>query len=267
MTIIRPHVIGTIGLSVPSDYFQAIRGSPFLFLPFLSQFFLSSPDWLEYDMASRLGRRALFQLSRSNLRVNAQNVGRRPMSSSTHGAQTSDRPWIIGSALIFGPAAVYLLSPPAKAKAHDAQQHSLPKKVTPPSTHIPATPDVPVTDDEGTEVPATEVQSSVQAAVEEDSPKDAQVAEQQGKGQSSESETAPATNVAPEASNKESTSHEPTVPTGAEPTTAKAEQKESPAGDHPGTLQGEEHRGAADEGEARERSKSGQDPKEAAKEQ
>ncbi|KAH8082023.1 hypothetical protein BXZ70DRAFT_910850 [Cristinia sonorae] len=195
-------------------------------------------------MASRLGRRALAQLARPNLRFNAQNASRRSMSSSAHSTPKSDKPWIIASALVFGPAAVYLLSPPAKAKAHDAHHASLPKHNPTPHTPIPDTP-LPVKDDEGTEVPAKEVEDSAKAAFNDDSPKDAQASEE-GKSEQPEGESTP----------EEPKPEEPAVPEGADPETAETEQKEKPS------AQTEES--PNDLGEARERSKSGQAPKDAA---
>jgi len=182
-----------------------------------------SPPRLCDKMAFRLGRRVLSQFARPSLRTNGQNAGRRSMSSSAHGAETSDKPWIIGSALVFGPAAVYLLSPSSKAKAHNAQQHSLPKTVPTPTTPLP------IKDDEGTEVPAQEVESSVQAAVEEDSPKDAQSSEEkEAKEDSSEGEAAPATDATPEESKPEPASEEP-APAEAEKPAEDA--KDAPAAD------------------------------------
>ncbi|KAF8517505.1 hypothetical protein BU17DRAFT_91632 [Hysterangium stoloniferum] len=60
---------------------------------------------------TRLTGRASGHPFRTQFGVNS--AGRaRGVSSSTHGHSTqSDKPWIIGSALVFGPALIYLLGP------------------------------------------------------------------------------------------------------------------------------------------------------------
>ncbi|KAG5646505.1 hypothetical protein DXG03_003271 [Asterophora parasitica] len=60
----------------------------------------------------------------SSLRTASRPVfragARRMASSSSHAAPKSDKPWVIGSALVFGPAFAYLVSPSARAKSHSA---------------------------------------------------------------------------------------------------------------------------------------------------
>ncbi|KAI0087041.1 hypothetical protein BDY19DRAFT_995461 [Irpex rosettiformis] len=144
-------------------------------------------------MAFRLSRTAFARMATPAARIGGRNAPRRAMSSGSHGSQGSDQAWIIGSALVFGPAALYLLSPSANKKAHKAYQASLPKKrvshpedapvptTPPPQIHTPVEP-VPkaasvVTDDEGTPASSEEVTESINKSIEEDSPKEAIVAE------------------------------------------------------------------------------------------
>ena len=63
--------------------------------------------------------------------------------------------------------AAYLLTPPAKSKAHKTAEHASPKtkEAHPEAAPVPEPEPLPVTDDEGTKVPASEVASSVQTAV------------------------------------------------------------------------------------------------------
>ncbi|CAL1712435.1 unnamed protein product [Somion occarium] len=145
-------------------------------------------------MASSLGRRAFLNLSRSNVPVAGRNVGRRMMSSSAEHSykSKSDLPWQIGSALIFGPALVYLLSPTGKEKAaHASADHKrAAHEHKPEPVKVPAAENVStteektsgdsgsITDSEGTTVSASEVDASIVQAFTEDSPADAQKAEE-----------------------------------------------------------------------------------------
>ncbi|KAI0074118.1 hypothetical protein K474DRAFT_1699891 [Panus rudis PR-1116 ss-1] len=243
-------------------------------------------------MASRLGRRFVSQLTR-NVRPQAmgRSAGRRMMSSNAHAEQgsKSDLAWQIGSAAIFGPAAIYLLMPQGKDKAHaTASSHKSEHKKSEPETSTAA----PLKDDEGTEAPAHEVQASIQQAYNEDSPKDAQEHEEQtATGKSSDAQpitddegtTASASEIkestekafkedspadAQAAEEQDPKETKSSVPKGSAPEDAPVDGKEKPSKDeHPGTLQREDDTGRADQGEARERAQSGQDPKHAAKDQ
>ncbi|GBE83044.1 hypothetical protein BKA93DRAFT_822505 [Sparassis latifolia] len=126
-------------------------------------------------MASRLGRRLLSLVVRPPIRASRGSTGasRRLMSTAQHSEPGSDKPWIIGSALFFGPLALWLLIPTVKKADDSSHGHN------PSHGHVPSKTLVPVKDDEGTEVAAAEVQTTMQDAFNTDSPKDAEVAEEQ----------------------------------------------------------------------------------------
>ncbi|OJT14701.1 hypothetical protein TRAPUB_8754 [Trametes pubescens] len=224
-------------------------------------------------MSARTFSRRLFASLRTpaSARAAARPAGRRFASTSVeHGAkQSSDLPWMIGSALVFGPAAVYLLTSSGKekgkhnadahhdkaAKAHAPSEELVKKEEAPapaedteaskdeqPAEQSEAAPadDGAVTDDEGTTVSAKDVDASVKQASDSDSPADAQRAEE----------------------------HDAKFSQGAPGQTAEAEteheQKEKPGSSHSGTVQSEGDSGPTDLGDAREKSKSKQAPKEAA---
>ncbi|KAI9443176.1 hypothetical protein H4582DRAFT_2054246 [Lactarius indigo] len=125
-------------------------------------------------MASRLGARAFAPALRRVVHRRTQGVARRQFSSNTHGASdSSDTPWIIGSALVFVPTIIYLLSPSAQSnshKAHSATGHdephahakSAPQTAPPPE---PTKSEATIADAEGTEVPVEEVKASLAQAV------------------------------------------------------------------------------------------------------
>ncbi|RXW25390.1 hypothetical protein EST38_g486 [Candolleomyces aberdarensis] len=90
----------------------------------------------------------------------ARAMGRRTMASSAEGAASkkSDTPWIVGSALVFGPAFLYLVSPSARKSApahhdkHDSKAHEHPAKEE--AAAAPAE-KVTLKDDEGKEADVT----------------------------------------------------------------------------------------------------------------
>ncbi|KIP09682.1 hypothetical protein PHLGIDRAFT_307762 [Phlebiopsis gigantea 11061_1 CR5-6] len=83
-------------------------------------------------MSFQLPRALLFKAARPAVRVAGRNAGRRTMSNAAHASQPkSDKPWIIGSTIVFGSAAVYLVSPPGKQKAHKAKEAALPRESSP----------------------------------------------------------------------------------------------------------------------------------------
>lgn len=96
---------------------------------------------------------------------------------ASHGNYGSDTPWMVGSALVFGPAVLYLLSPSARktSHAHEAE-HSQSAHRGDTSHHVePHTAATPtMKDDEGTEVSGEEIKQSMEQAFVADSPKDAQ---------------------------------------------------------------------------------------------
>ncbi|KAG2039770.1 hypothetical protein BDR03DRAFT_201443 [Suillus americanus] len=119
-----------------------------------------------------------FSFFRSGMRVNYSvrssfaAFSRRTMASTashaSHGNYGSDTPWMIGSALVFGPAMLYLLSPSAHKTSHaheaehghsahrsDASHHAEPH----PAAETPT-----MKDDEGTEVSGEEIKQSMEQA-------------------------------------------------------------------------------------------------------
>jgi len=94
---------------------------------------------------------------------------------------------MIGSALVFGPLFLYLVSPSARKDHHGAADHGHTKshrderedKQETQHAESPRQEDVvPIADDEGTEVSGQEVKESIEKALEADSPKDAQEREE-----------------------------------------------------------------------------------------
>ncbi|KAI0330463.1 hypothetical protein GY45DRAFT_1323594 [Cubamyces sp. BRFM 1775] len=228
-------------------------------------------------MASRAFSRRLLS---SALRAPARPAARRFASSNaSHGAkQGSDTPWMIGSALVFGPIAAYLLTSQGKDKGkHSAEAHHAkaakahapseelikdpaPKEEEPAPAEEPAKDEQPaeqsepasesadgklhgapaMTDSEGTTASAEEINASMKQAFKANIPEDAQRAEehddkfsQGAPGQTEEAETKP-------------------------------DQKEKPGKPHTGTLQSDEDSGPTDLGDAREKAKSKEAPKQAA---
>ncbi|KAJ2934455.1 hypothetical protein H1R20_g2601, partial [Candolleomyces eurysporus] len=114
--------------------------------------------------SARLARSAFHAATRratSSAPNAARAMGRRTMASSAEGAASkkSDTPWIVGSALVFGPAFLYLVSPSARKSApahhdkHDSKHSSTPE----PAKEEAAAPAEKVTmkDDEGKEADVT----------------------------------------------------------------------------------------------------------------
>ncbi|KAH9924298.1 uncharacterized protein BXZ73DRAFT_79268 [Epithele typhae] len=137
-------------------------------------------------MASRFAHR-LVTAARPAARVSTRSAGRRFASSGPgHAAkESSDTPWMIGSALVFGPVIAYLLFPSSKEKAkhtaahpraHDGLSH-VPEPVAAKQPASEPKPEAPEPED---------VQKSTAQAVASDSPKDAQNAEETGSDSASE---------------------------------------------------------------------------------
>ncbi|KAF8964231.1 hypothetical protein BDZ97DRAFT_919962 [Flammula alnicola] len=138
-------------------------------------------------MSARLARSAFRSATRraqTNASTASSKVSRRTMSSTSHGAEakSSDTPWIVGSALLFGPAFLYLVSPSGRKSiphVHD-DKHDFPTLKTK-EEHAPAPtktePPVEILkDDEGTEA---DVGSSIAVAEGNDVPNASQPPEDQ----------------------------------------------------------------------------------------
>ncbi|KAH0831956.1 hypothetical protein J3R83DRAFT_12842 [Lanmaoa asiatica] len=150
--------------------------------------------------AHRLFSSSLRFPARTNLNAAACSsraaLTRRMMNSESHashgGSTSNDTPWIIGSALVFGPLVstldarllfpdppviqfLYLVSPSARKGSHGHTDHGHKSH----RQHVESHQDVaPITDDEGTEVSGQEVKESIEKAFEADSPKEAQEQEE-----------------------------------------------------------------------------------------
>ncbi|KAI0712481.1 hypothetical protein C8Q76DRAFT_694045 [Earliella scabrosa] len=237
-------------------------------------------------MASRLARRVLTQSVRPAPRAAAPTARSSRFASTGAGhatKQASDMPWIIGSALVFGPLMAYLLTSGSKGKAKHAAEHHHAK---PGISSIPAPSSAPKEEE------SSEVEKSVAQAVASDSPKDAQAAEaadsspasEDGKVHGapamtdSEGTTASAEEIdasmkqafkkanLPEDAQREE-ARDATYSSGAPGQTEEAEkkpdQKEKPGHSPQGTFKDEGESGPTDIGEAREGAKSHQAPKQA----
>ncbi|KAJ2920523.1 hypothetical protein H1R20_g16573, partial [Candolleomyces eurysporus] len=116
--------------------------------------------------SARLARSAFHAATRratSSAPNAARAMGRRTMASSAEGAASkkSDTPWIVGSALVFGPAFLYLVSPSARKSApahhdkHDSKAHEhSPEPAKKEEAAAPAE-KVTLKDDEGKEADVT----------------------------------------------------------------------------------------------------------------
>ncbi|KAG2122875.1 hypothetical protein BD769DRAFT_1473247 [Suillus cothurnatus] len=189
---------------------------------------------------SRPVQRAFSSL-RSGLRVNYSvrssftGFSRRTMASAaphaSHGNYGSDTPWMFGSALIFGPAILYLLSPSARKTSHahgaehshSAHRSDASHHVEPPAAETPA-----MKDDEGTEVSGEEIKQSMEQAFDADSPKDAQEHEEavakgeETSAESSETDSQESTDSAPSEADSAPSEEKQEV-------ASKVDQPESPA--------------------------------------
>ncbi|KIK99633.1 hypothetical protein PAXRUDRAFT_822551 [Paxillus rubicundulus Ve08.2h10] len=100
-------------------------------------------------------------------------------SHAGHGSEGNDTPWMIGSALVFGPLFLYLVSPSARKTPHAGHGHEDHRDMH--SQHEgsqPAQETPSMTDDEGTEVSGAEVKESMEKGFEVDSPRSAQAYEE-----------------------------------------------------------------------------------------
>ncbi|OJA09996.1 hypothetical protein AZE42_03819 [Rhizopogon vesiculosus] len=169
--------------------------------------------------------------SRANqgVRSSCAAFSRRTMASSaphaSHGSQGSDTVWMIGSALVFGPAFLYLLSPSARKTGDShASEHSHGAHRSDASHH--AEPQPAVKDDEGAEVSGDEIKDSMDKAFDADSPKDAQEHEEVvAKGEETSAESSEAV---PQESADSATSETESAPS-EEKSEPEVTQPESPA--------------------------------------
>ncbi|KDQ62622.1 hypothetical protein JAAARDRAFT_66314 [Jaapia argillacea MUCL 33604] len=240
-------------------------------------------------MASRFGQRTVSQAFRAASRSTFQRVNagaKRRMASTSHAPKPdSDTPWIIGSALVFGPAILYLLFPSGKDKAHEhgatqdkhfdskAVANPVPAKEELPaeepaaeaeaeSTEAPQeeqkSDDAPseepsdgaeMTDDDGEAVSGKDVKESMEQGFNTDSPKDAQAAEE---GKAEEGEEDKHAEGAPEQTSEAEADHE-------QKSKPQEETKE-------GTFQSSKDDGPTELSAPREAARKKTTPKEAAKE-
>ncbi|RDB18094.1 hypothetical protein Hypma_000975 [Hypsizygus marmoreus] len=116
-------------------------------------------------MSFSAARHAFSAASRASLRAARSNastvqIGAKRMNSSHAAPQSSDKPWIIVSGLIFGPAFLYLVSPSARKRPHFGhKEHEHANEAPAP---------VIMKDDEGTEA---NISASLQQAETADVPK------------------------------------------------------------------------------------------------
>ncbi|KAF8443041.1 hypothetical protein L210DRAFT_3759403 [Boletus edulis BED1] len=141
---------------------------------------------------SRNAPRLFSSSSRYSARVSLNTVTRAPRAALTrrmmsseshagHGSTSSDKPWIIGSALVFGPLFLYFVSPSARkgSHGHDIHSHNHHEDKQAQQIESHREEDVkPMVDDEGTEISGQEVKESMEKAFEADSPKGAQEREE-----------------------------------------------------------------------------------------
>ncbi|KAI0300321.1 hypothetical protein BC826DRAFT_992682 [Russula brevipes] len=209
-------------------------------------------------MALRTGARLLTPALRRVVHQQARATAPRQFTSSAHhgASESSDRAWIIGSALVFVPTIGYLLSPSARSKSHhvhSAAGHGEPRA---PAENTPAPPppqpaeppknEETVADAEGTEVPVEEVKASIAQAVEQDAPKEAAQAEVES------TESTKYDDGAPGQTSEAETDHEQIDKPHAEPKKGTL-QDDADAAPQPTDL-----------GKAREQAKQGRVPKQAA---
>ncbi|KAJ3508926.1 hypothetical protein NLJ89_g5491 [Agrocybe chaxingu] len=198
-------------------------------------------------MSARLTRTALSAARRGAQTTlsSTARVSRRAMSSSHAPATKSDKPWIIGSLLVFGPAFLYLVSPSARKDTHHVHndKHDSPAHDKKENAEVkPA--EVVIKDDEGT--PA-QVGASIALSEAVDVPKETQTpADLAELKKDAETESPP------------ETAPEPTeVP-------SKAKSPEGISSEKSGTFQAEGEEGPTSQGKARQAAKEGVAPKEAA---
>ncbi|EPQ51065.1 hypothetical protein GLOTRDRAFT_141208 [Gloeophyllum trabeum ATCC 11539] len=216
-------------------------------------------------MASRLASRTAAHVARLASRAPRRGMAVAPGSKTA--AKSSDVPWIVGSTVVFGGAAAYLLAPKGTdhAKHHGEAQvahHEAPKTIPGFTDKSPSTP-TPTTDDEGTEVPEQEVKDSMDKAYASNSPNDAGRAESaQAKGEDPTS--APS-------SSAEAAERAPSDQPGKDPAEAEGDVPVSDKGlgekqKRSGTFQSPEEEGATKMGKARAGAAEHVAPREVAKE-
>ncbi|EMD40156.1 hypothetical protein CERSUDRAFT_112365 [Gelatoporia subvermispora B] len=239
-------------------------------------------------MASRLGRRFLAQVARPSARTAGRSVaGRRLMSTKPidykqfdHG---DDKPWMIGSLVVFGSLAAYISTGSGKETAHhkaDEKDHA-PKAA---STKTPGKEEV----DEETPDERAEVVENIEKAATEGSPETHKLSDDEGasKADGGEAITDDEDNTTSgeevkssmqqafnDDSPKDAQDSEQSqakdgkfaegAPGQSEEAESKPDQNEKPGETHTGTLQSDEDSGPSKVTDAREHAKSGKAPKEA----
>ncbi|KAF9013199.1 hypothetical protein BDQ17DRAFT_583692 [Cyathus striatus] len=147
-------------------------------------------------MSARLARNTIHAATRrvaTNARMTPR-IAKRNMSAvgdAAHAAKSStDRLWILGSAVIFGPAFLYLVSPSARKNRHDFHddKHDFPGFVPKEAAPTPeASTPVIMKDSEGE---SADVSQSVKIAEQDDAPKQAPTPESQPTSAAAESHDA-----------------------------------------------------------------------------
>ncbi|KIM43021.1 hypothetical protein M413DRAFT_443837 [Hebeloma cylindrosporum] len=221
-------------------------------------------------MSARLARSVFSSATRraqASASSSARTVSRRAMSTTSHGsAVSSDTPWIIGSAVFFGPLLLYLLSPSAKKQSHPVHND---KRDFPTlghghgHEHAPAKAVEPMLmkDDEGS---VADVGASSAVAEASDIPKDSQSAEEHDQLVAAASEGAEASEAkVPISETRLAT--EGTKPSVEKPPVPEVNSdSESAKGKKIGTFQEEGESGPTDLSVAQEASQKGVAPKQAA---
>ncbi|KAG5352931.1 hypothetical protein C0989_011971 [Termitomyces sp. Mn162] len=210
-------------------------------------------------------RQSLTSTARASLRSASSTfrAGARRLNSHTASTPKSDKPWIIGSALLFGPAFLYLISPSARKNtghvhndAHDFpghKKHALEPVAKPaepepePEPTVTTEPEpVLMKDDEGTEV---NIADSLVASVRLISTRDNLLLILSGRWKADD---VPKADAVSQGTTSEAASEAPAVPK--EPEVSK---------DASGTFQENGSEGPTDLGEARKAAKVGVEPKKA----
>ncbi|KAI9058111.1 hypothetical protein FKP32DRAFT_1606637 [Trametes sanguinea] len=238
-------------------------------------------------MASRAFSRRLFASALRAPTPAARPIAGRRLASTgvEHGAkQSSDMPWMLGSALVFGPIAVYLLSTQGKdkgkhsadahharaAKAHAPSEQLVQKEEQPAPEPEPAQEEAPkdeqpaeqadsssdgklhgaqsMTDSEGTTVSAEEIDASMKQAF-------------LTRGRPEQKSNIPEDAQRAEENDKKFAEGAPGQTAEAE---TKPDQKEKPGHHHAGTLQSDDDDGPTNMGDARDKATSKEAPKQAA---
>ncbi|CAA7262920.1 unnamed protein product [Cyclocybe aegerita] len=198
-------------------------------------------------MSARLTRTALSAARRGaqTSMSSTTRVSRRVMSSSHAPVTRSDKPWIIGSLLVFGPAFLYLVSPSARKDTHHVHNDKHDSLAHDKNEKAEVNPsEVVIKDDEGT--PA-QVGASIALSEAVDAPKETQAPADLAKlKKDADAEAAPVKKeTAPESTEASSTAKSP----------------EGVSGEKSGTFQANGEEGPISQGKARQAAQEGVAPK------